>query len=59
MIELVIAFLLSIGWVPQTEIENIKVDQYDDATFGVVNTDGVQQKIVVYYDEESNTFFVK
>ena len=57
MIELVIAFLLSIGFI--TPDTNVTVIDQGDTTYGIVVTDDVQQRATVHYDKLTESFWIE
>lgn len=59
MFDLVITFLLSIGWLNPSNQSTVKINQINDSTFGIVVVDGVQQKGTVVYDKSTNTFYLQ
>jgi hypothetical protein len=57
MIELIIAFLFSVGWLrDDNNLDNCEITQVNETTYGIVITDGVQQKGTIVYDETTGTF---
>lgn len=61
MIEIFIAFLWSIGWFSQTEVNETSISENPDGSFGVVSVDDMGNKVfeTYDYDKESNTFYLR
>ena len=59
MIELIIAFLLSIGWLTNDPNANTKIVSEDSNKIGVVSTDDVGTRMItITYDPETGTFTI-
>jgi hypothetical protein len=58
MIELVIAFLMSIGWINAKNVVTVKDN--NDSTFGIVVIDETTQRTgTVSFDEATKTFILQ
>jgi hypothetical protein len=61
MIDLIIAFLFSLGFINGGGKEQVSINTIDQGTFGIVITDGVQQKqkLTLIYDDVTGEFKVQ
>lgn len=61
MVEIFIAFLWSIGWFGQLELNETSITQNPDGSFGVVSVDDMGNKVFETYefDKENNTFILR
>ena len=60
MIQLIIAFLISIGWLTTSTKQTIEVDNQGNNRYGVVSTDDVgTRNINVLYNEQSGVFSIE
>lgn len=56
MIELIIAFLISIGWVAPEQTNDLKISSEDNHRYGIVHTDDVGAKSITVVQDESGRF---
>ena len=60
MISLLISFLLSIGWMTNTEAKDASIKDLGGNRYGVVITDETQQRYVsVVYNADTGTFVIE
>jgi hypothetical protein len=59
MFELIISFLLSLGYITESQILDAKVIDEGNSTYGIVVVDEIQQRWTVVFDEATSTFVIQ